>query len=800
VFSRPVSGTTTFFEYLSAGPGEFVVSTAEGGTDDANNPVARRIRAASDGTLTIQLGKSGESGWSSLAYVEIFRASSAHPAGDDGTDSARVQRRGIHHAKFFVFDHKRLWCGSHNITPVDPACPPVRSEDAILTDEPGVVKAFVNEFNRWWGAGAGAPDPAVARTLVFKTPTPTEHLVPGVHLPGIYSWKVRFSPSTTVSPGIDLFKVIDDHLASATQDVLVLMEQITEGGDFDGFAGPNDVIARLKGLGSAGLQVHGVVGNEVFPSSLAGPGLDIERAEDIHNKAVLVDTLRDNETLRQGRVLCGSMNISQSAMHTSHEQTLVIADPAIANQYLQCAAGFFADHGNALARKVDVVIVVDRSGSMNSVLPDGVTKMEAARAAAGVFLSLLDLEGNHRVGIVPFGAAVDTMAERALGPLDSSTTAAFGSAIAAINTGGTIGGATCYGLALTAAWEQLTAVAEPASRRLVVFLSDGKQNRAPWAIERYPTLVANNVEIHTTAFGDLSTSPEGANAVLHDMATASGATFAQVDNDDIHLRKRFADVARDAQDLTTILESSWEVTPGLVTKQTFPSDLPQGRLVIAWLWSSHGGGLSTVTLRTASGRTLTRNSPGVRVRRGAGHEVWHVDINRVGRDDEVLGEWAATVQANYLERARFRLDMCVYATETGLARIQAEIANLEGSTRELRVRVWDGRLLAKGVRVSTMHAPPGPLPLQARSEPIALKDLSAGRRAWRGVRGVQLPATPGPHAVHIVVEGVARAKLTDGVNREVPFRRELTRHWHASIPVLLKPHIDFVALRKRRIR
>jgi hypothetical protein len=34
----------------------------------------------------------------------------------------------------------------------------------------------------------------------------------------------------------------------------------------------------------------------------------------------------------------------------------------------------------------------------------------------------------------------------------------------------------------------------------------------------------------------------------------------------------------------------------------------------------------------------------------------------------------------------------------------------------------------------------------------------------------------------------------------VPFRRELTRHWHASIPVLLKPHIDFVALRKRRIR
>ncbi len=799
VFSKPVGGTTTFFEYLSADPGEFVVSTVEGG-DNGGVPASRRVQAGADGKLAVQIGKASESGWSSLDYIEIYRASAANPAGDDGTDAHRVQRRGIHHAKFFLLDGAKLWCGSHNITPVDPADAAPRSEDAIFTDDPNVVAAFRAEFNRWWGATSGAPDPAVARTLVFKTPTPTDVLVPGVLLPGSYPWKLRFSPSTTVAPGIDLFDVVDDHLSSATRDVLLMVEQVTEGGDFGTFDGPNDVISRLKSLGAAGVRVHGVLGNEVYPSSLTGPGIDVIRADEVHDKALLVDTLRDNETLRAGKVLCGSMNISQGAMHTNDEQTLVIADPAIANQYLQLAAGIFALHDNPLERAADVVIVLDRSGSMNDPLPDGFSKMKAARAAAKAFLAVMDLDGGHRVGIVPFGASVDTAAERAIGPLDASTVGAFAPAIDAVDATGTIASATCYGLALTEAWEQLTSVTSPATRRLVVFLSDGKQNRAPWAIDRYPTLVANSVEIHTTSFGDLSTDPSGANAILHEMAAASGASFAQVDNDDMHLRKRFADVARDAQDLTTILDPSWVVAPGQELKQSFPVDLESGRLVVAWFWSASGGGLTRAFLRTPGGTTLTRTSAGVNVRRGDGHEVWHIDLGQVRRSGEVLGEWVASAQADHRERARFRLDLCVYATDSGLVKLQVEVAALANAARELRLRVWDGRELAKGARVSVSYAPPGQDPLLKRMTPVAVTDVAANRRAWRGVQGARFSAAPGPHTLHLVVEGVAHTRGKDGNPRAVPFRRERTLQWHISAPLRPLPVLDLARLRKRRIR
>src|SRR5690606_37564271 len=109
-----------------------------------------------------------------------------------------------------------------------------------------------------------------------------------------------------------------------------------------------------------------------------------------HDKAVLVDTLRDNPNRQQGRVLCGSSNWSQGAMHNSQEQTLVIDDPAVANLYLQRATAAYVEDGNPLDRPVDCVIAIDRSGSMLQTLPDGVTsKIALAREAATVFLDAL---------------------------------------------------------------------------------------------------------------------------------------------------------------------------------------------------------------------------------------------------------------------------------------------------------------------------------------------------------------------------------------------------------------------------
>ena len=147
IFLGKTGGVCHYADHTDNGAGEFSCSTVDGGTDpDTGLPMAKRFEVVAGGCLELTVGKPGQTSYTSLDYLEIYRASDIHPYGDPGLDKALVQERALHHSKFVLVDAAtpapRLWTGSHNLTPVDPAAAGARSEDAIWTDDPAICGAF----------------------------------------------------------------------------------------------------------------------------------------------------------------------------------------------------------------------------------------------------------------------------------------------------------------------------------------------------------------------------------------------------------------------------------------------------------------------------------------------------------------------------------------------------------------------------------------------------------------------------------------------------------------------------------
>ncbi|WP_428266777.1 phospholipase D-like domain-containing protein [Haliangium sp.] len=81
---------------------------------------------------------------------------------DQGSDIRRLAELGVPtvldgsghmHHKFAVFDRARVVCGSYNWTR---AAAGDNHEDLVVSDDPGLVAGFRDEFERLWGSYGGA--------------------------------------------------------------------------------------------------------------------------------------------------------------------------------------------------------------------------------------------------------------------------------------------------------------------------------------------------------------------------------------------------------------------------------------------------------------------------------------------------------------------------------------------------------------------------------------------------------------------------------------------------------------------
>lgn len=145
-------------------------------------------------------------------------------------------------------------------------------------------------------------------------------------------------------------------------------------------------------------------------------------------------------------------------------------------------------------RRVDVVLVIDASTSMDEAAPGGGAKLAAAVQAARSFLGQLQLERGDQAAILAFNADAHLLA-----PL-SGDRSALEAALGDIQTAQQ----TCLVCAVDAAWAELASPRHaPDHAAVLVLLTDGRSNPRPVeeAVARAAAAKAAGVTIFTIGLG-----------------------------------------------------------------------------------------------------------------------------------------------------------------------------------------------------------------------------------------------------------------------------------------------------------
>ena len=185
-------------------------------------------------------------------------------------------------------------------------------------------------------------------------------------------------------------------------------------------------------------------------------------------------------------------------------------------------------------RDVDVVMVVDTSGSMGSFSFEGHPYMEHAKDKAGLFVYSMPGTGAHKASVVAFNTTYVSdykdVWPTPVASLQPVTNANKNNIVTAVD-GLTSGGATPMGAGLQRAIDILTAVpAAPDRKRAILLLSDGYDNSGtPRACPSTGTcadggilsqLQANNIRVFSVALGEYAWTD-----CLECLATNSGGQW-----------------------------------------------------------------------------------------------------------------------------------------------------------------------------------------------------------------------------------------------------------------------------------
>jgi phosphatidylserine/phosphatidylglycerophosphate/cardiolipin synthase-like enzyme len=241
---------------------------------------------------------------------------------------------GIQHNKFAIFDARNqtsfsddwIWTGSLNMTNYS-GLGINALQNVIEIQDQSLAKAYTMEFNEMWGSETDIPDASYSLFGYNKTDNTPHKFVINNNLIELY-----FCPSDRSTS-----KIINA-ISSANKEIYFCVLAFTR----------TDVAQAMQQrfLTLDGLYIRGVFDNDQGQYSqwysLHGEGdyawntpadawLDKESGV-LHHKYLLIDA---NHANSDPIVITGSQNWSTSAETKNDENTLIIHDPLIANQYLQ---------------------------------------------------------------------------------------------------------------------------------------------------------------------------------------------------------------------------------------------------------------------------------------------------------------------------------------------------------------------------------------------------------------------------------------------------------------------------------
>lgn len=227
---------------------------------------------------------------------------------------------GIMHDKFFIFDARDtiqtddwLWTGSWNVTSTELGW----KNNVIEINDPTITKAYQTEFEEMWGSDTDTPNSVNAKFGIEKTDSTTHSF----SIKGIPVY-VYFSPSDGTTS-----KIINA-INSANHDIFFAQYTFTR----------NDISQAINNMyNSDATDVRGVI-NQINDNGseytyLSGfADMHANSGATLHDKYGIIDAEISNS---DPIVITGSHNWSTAAETVNDENTLIIHDALIANQYLQ---------------------------------------------------------------------------------------------------------------------------------------------------------------------------------------------------------------------------------------------------------------------------------------------------------------------------------------------------------------------------------------------------------------------------------------------------------------------------------
>ncbi|AOE50539.1 trypsin-like peptidase domain-containing protein [Kangiella sediminilitoris] len=199
----------------------------------------------------------------------------------------------------------------------------------------------------------------------------------------------------------------------------------------------------------------------------------------------------------------------------------------------------------------DIMLVIDRSGSMSGDAGTGQSKMDEAKDSASLFVQLVEANVGHRMGLVSFSTAASI--DEGIGNLNAGKkNQLIGPAP---YSGGAVGdltpdGWTSIGDGIDKAQIELSG---GTNEQAILLLTDGLQNTPPM-IEQATNDIGDTV-VHAIGFGTESSLNGG---LLSDLTQSTGGAYTRA-GDGLELKKFFALAFGDIFESGTLTDPTFEL-------------------------------------------------------------------------------------------------------------------------------------------------------------------------------------------------------------------------------------------------
>jgi len=301
---------------------------------------------------------------------------------------------------------------------------------------------------------------------------------------------------------------------------------------------------------------------------------------------------------------------------------------------------------------VDAFLVLDGSGSMTETTDAGLTKMDRLISAAKLFIDLTRDGQGDKLGIVRFDHPTVTYVSN-LVPVTTSSKQTMKNAVELLQPGGW----TSIGNGLECAFNDLTNTGlSTAPHRVVLLLSDGKENRALFVdpANGTPTVTlptSPTIERYTVGLGLAQNMNTGLLSNLAFNSTNPSKGYFHLTSSNWYtLHKYFVSVLSDTFDQYVVQDPVWAVRTGdLITLPvTIVKSDKKATFVVYW---THPDSSVTVTLVAPDDTTITpTNAQSLGVHYGAGALYAFYEVSFLpsspwaGRN----GQWTLTVEGTQI--------------------------------------------------------------------------------------------------------------------------------------------------------